>query len=169
MPTTTAPIIVVMGVAGSGKTTVGKAVAHQLGWVFYDADDFHSPANIAKIARHDPLTDSDRAPWLDTLRQLVNSHASNQTPMVLSCSALKRSYRTYLLGAGLQSYLVYLQGTPELIRDRLQQRQHHIATADLLDSQFADLEEPREDDEQVLTININQSRSQIVRDIVHSL
>ncbi|MEM8715905.1 MAG: gluconokinase [Cyanobacteria bacterium P01_G01_bin.4] len=163
------PIVVLMGVAGSGKTTLGLEVASHSGWDFHDADDFHPPANIAKMARNKPLTDSDRSPWLDTLRQLLNRYASNSQSMVLACSALKYSYRQHLLGECPQAQLVYLQGTPDLIRARLRQRQHPFATVDLLDSQFADLEEPREGREQALTIDVGQPRAKIISDIVHYL
>ena len=163
------PIVVLMGVAGSGKTTVGLEVANRSGWDFHDADDFHPPANIAKMARNKPLTDSDRSPWLDTLRQLLNHYASNSQSMVLACSALKYSYRQRLLGGCSQAQLVYLKGNPDLIRSRLRRRQHPFATVELLDSQFAALEEPREDREQALTIDVSQPRSKIISDILQYL
>ncbi|MGK7910047.1 MAG: gluconokinase [Synechococcus sp.] len=163
------PIVILMGVSGSGKTTVGRAIARKLQWDFYDADDYHSPINIAKISGNEPLTDSDRIPWLESLRQLVNSYVTDERSMILACSALKRRYRHHLIGKCPKAQLVYLQGTPELIRERLKRRQHHFATVDLLDSQFADLEEPREGNEHALTIDISRAQADIVSDIVHYL
>lgn len=162
------PIVVLMGVAGSGKTTVGRAVASQLNWAFHDADDFHSAANIAKIARNEPLIDSDRIPWLESLQQLLQGYSGSGASVVLACSALKRSYRQRLLGSVSQAELVYLKGTPDLIRQRLQDRQHHVATVEILQSQFADLEEPSKD-ERALTVNVERSPCQIVSDITQHL
>jgi gluconokinase len=134
--------IVVMGVSGSGKTTVGSLLATSLGRTFLDADRFHPPANIAKMAAGEPLTDDDRAPWLDRLNQLLREHAQRGEPAVLACSALKESYRERLArGVGALGF-VYLKGDLPMIRARMLSRRDHYMKADLLESQFAALEEP---------------------------
>ena len=129
-------ILVVMGVCGCGKTTVGEALAADLGWRFLDADDYHPPANVEKMARGMPLTDDDRWPWLDRLADELRS--------ILACSALKQRYRDRLQH-GLQDVRwVYLHGTADLIRSRLQARKGHYMNPALLQSQFDALEPPRE-------------------------
>ena len=131
-----------MGVAGSGKTTVGEALAKRLGWRFYDADGFHPAENVAKMANGTPLTDSDRAPWLAALHGLIASSLKENRPGVLACSALKESYRGQLF-AGLEDVLlVYLKGSYELIWSRLSLRQDHYMKPNMLKSQFEALEEP---------------------------
>lgn len=131
-------VLLIMGVAGSGKTTVGRALAHSLGWRFTDADDFHPPANIAKMSAGNALTDSDRAPWLTALR----THIDATDDLVLACSALKASYRARLIPNPDRVKLIYLRGTREQIAARLATRTGHYASLALLDSQFATLEEP---------------------------
>ena len=130
-----------MGVAGSGKTTVGRRLAGELGWEFYDADDFHPPANIEKMARGVPLTDEDRRPWLAALGELVRGCLARGAHAVLACSALKGRYRERLLVDG-RVRLAYLKADRQLIRERLTSRRGHYMKAALLDSQFAALEEP---------------------------
>lgn len=133
--------VVLMGVAGSGKTTVGRLLASELGWKFYDADDFHPPANVQKMASGIPLDDRDRLPWLETLRALIRSTLDGGDSGVLACSALKASYREHLLLDG-RVKLVYLKGDAKLIRERLETRRGHFMRSEMLDSQFAALEEP---------------------------
>lgn len=134
-------IILVMGVTGAGKTTVGKLLAQRLGWQFLDADDFHTAANIEKMKRGISLTDADREPWLDAIhRALVNSAANNQD-VVLACSALKQRYREKL-AAGFDVRICYLKGSFEEISLRLEHRSGHFAGEPILAGQFADLEEP---------------------------
>jgi gluconokinase len=133
--------IVLMGVAGSGKTTVGRMLAAELGWQFYDADDFHPPANVTKMARGIALEDTDRLPWLDTLRTLIRTCLERGESGVLACSALKASYRDYLL-LDARVKLVYLKGDVALIRERLENRHGHFMRTEMLESQFAALEEP---------------------------
>jgi gluconokinase len=134
----------IMGVSGSGKSTLGKALAQKLGWDFFDADDFHSAENIAKMSAGIPLTDADRAPWLATLnRQLVSTLAVERHP-VLACSALKAKYRTRLLDGGQGMAFIYLKGNFELVRSRLLEREGHFMKDNLLRSQFDALEEPEE-------------------------
>ena len=134
--------ILVMGVAGSGKTTVGKALSDALGWPFYDADDFHSAENVRKMASGVPLTDDDRRPWLDRLHKLIAERSEQAENGVLACSALKQKYRT-ILCADSDVEVVYLKAQPDLIRSRLNLRRGHYMPPQLIESQFRDLEEPQ--------------------------
>lgn len=134
--------ILVMGVAGSGKTTVGKALSDALGWPFYDADDFHSAENVRKMASGEPLTDDDRRPWLDQLHQLIAERTEQAENGVLACSALKKKYRS-ILCADSDVKVVYLKAQPDLIRSRLDLRRGHYMPPQLIESQFRDLEEPQ--------------------------
>jgi gluconokinase len=134
-------IIVLMGVTGAGKTTVGRMLAAQLGWKFYDADDFHPANNVEKMRRGEPLTDADRAPWLEKLRDLVRALLERSSNAVLACSALKSSYREFFL-IDEQVRLVYLKADYSLIEDRLKERRDHYMNPSLLRSQFEALEEP---------------------------
>src|SRR6266496_1430028 len=135
-------IIVLMGVTGSGKTTIGKQLAAELGWKYYDADDFHSPANIEKMKHGVPLDDADRQPWLETLRNLISECLERSENCILACSALKEIYRSYLL-ISEHVRLVYLRGDHDLIQERLNERSGHYMNPKLLDSQFETLEEPQ--------------------------
>jgi gluconokinase len=140
-------IIVVLGVMGAGKTTVGAALAARLAWRFLDADDFHSAENWAKLARGEPLTDEERRPWLDALRAQIERLLECGESAVLACSALRESYRRRLTPdrAGPEDIrFVYLQGDPSLIAQRVAHRTGHRAAPALLDSQLATLEEPRD-------------------------
>jgi carbohydrate kinase (thermoresistant glucokinase family) len=140
-------VIVVMGVAGSGKTTVGTALAVALGWRFVDADDHHAAASVAKMARGEPLDDADRWPWLDRLHAIIGEALASNAGLVLACSALKSSYRARLAGddAGGRVRFVFLSGTAELFRARLGQRPGHFMKPGMLDSQLATLEPPPSD------------------------
>ena len=134
---------IVMGVAGSGKTTVGKALADRLGWDFFDADDFHPAENIAKMAAGIPLNDSDRTPWLTALSdQLFATLKAGRHP-VLACSALKESYRKQLVEGKNGVEIIYLKGSYDLLWARLSTRQGHFMKPEMLKSQFATLEEPK--------------------------
>ena len=133
-------ILLVMGVTGAGKTTVGRMLAERLGWVFLEADDFHSAANKEKMHRGDSLTDADRGPWLDAIHAELKANDSASKNVVLACSALKEEYREKL-AAGLDVRGVYLKGTPELIGERLRARQGHFAGESILADQFDVLEE----------------------------
>jgi gluconokinase len=130
-------IVVVMGVSGSGKSTVGALLAERLGVEFLDADEFHPPENVAKMAAGVPLTDADRGPWLERL----NAELRRRGDAVLACSALKESYRR-ALAQGLECRFVHLRGPIELIRSRMEFRRHRYMPASLLESQFAALEPP---------------------------
>jgi gluconokinase len=134
---------IIMGVSGSGKSEVGKALAEKLGWDFYDADDFHPPANVAKMASGIPLDDGDRAPWLTTLRDLIATSLKQNKPAVLACSALKERYRQRLLDGNADVQLVYLKGSYDLIWSRMSARKNHYMKPHMLRSQFDALEEPR--------------------------
>ncbi|HUQ74077.1 MAG TPA: gluconokinase [Burkholderiales bacterium] len=131
-------ILVVMGVSGAGKSTIGRPVAKRLGWRFIDADDHHPAANVAKMAAGTPLTDADRWPWLDELNRLLRAEAN----AVVACSALKESYRQRLLAGIAESRIVYLFAPKALLAARIRERKHKFMPASLLDSQFATLEPP---------------------------
>jgi len=135
---------IIMGVSGCGKTTVGKRLASQLGWDFYDADSFHPPASIAKMTQGFPLDDNDRAPWLESLHELISDHREEGRPGVLACSALKESYRLTLLAGNANVQVVYLRGSFDLIQSRMMARAGHYMKASMLQSQFDALEEPVE-------------------------
>jgi gluconokinase len=134
-------ILVLMGVCGSGKTTVGEILAQQLAWPFFDADDFHPEANVAKMASGQPLTDTDRWPWLDGIAEEMRRVLARGGHAVLACSALKEAYRSRLQRAG-DVRIVYLKGDQATIAARLAERHHKYMPASLLPSQFAALEEP---------------------------
>jgi gluconokinase len=151
-------VVIVLGVEGSGKTTIGKLLAQTLGWKFEDADDYHSAEAKTKMASGIALTDEDRQPWLDALRELVAHRLKDGPPTVLACSALKRSYRDILTVDPTHQAFVYLRGDPELIRERLRKRSGHYAGVSLLDSQFAALEAPRD----ALSVDIAGAPGQIV-------
>ena len=159
--------IVVMGVAGAGKSTIGQALATRLDCAFRDADSFHPPANIAKMSQGVPLTDDDRWPWLDAIAAWIAEQRAGGTIGVVTCSALKRRYREVLLRGG-QVRLVYLKGDMPLIARRLAARQGHFMPAALLQSQFDALEEPASE-EAAITIAINAAPEAIVTQILAEL
>jgi gluconokinase len=150
--------VVVMGVSGSGKSTVGAALAQRLRMPFADADDFHPPANIAKMTAGEPLDDHDRWPWLESIGRWLADHADGG---VMSCSALKRKYRDQLRHHAPGTVFLLLEGTPEVIRRRQASRPGHFMPASLLGSQFATLERLAPDEEGV-TIDVDQSVDAIV-------
>ena len=137
-------VILVTGVSGAGKTTIGKLLAARLHWPFHDADDLHSEANKDKMSHGIALTDADRGPWLDRVRDLISTTLTNNSDAIIACSALKQSYRDELVIDPTRVKIVYLKGSRELIAGRLAHRQHHFMSKDLLASQFDTLEEPRD-------------------------
>jgi len=160
-------IVIVMGVSGSGKSTIGKMLASELNWEFYDADSFHPSANIEKMRQGIPLTDADRMPWLLTLQEAIASLLQQDRNAVLACSALKSSYRKIMLHNCDRSpiRLVYLKGSFQLIQQRLKQRQNHYMSQNLLQSQFDTLEEP----EDAICVDISQPMDAIVQQIYRLL
>jgi gluconokinase len=153
-------VIVLMGVAGAGKTTVGQLLAAQLGWEFRDADDYHSAANVKKMRSGIPLNDADRAPWLEALRTQIRAWDADNKNGVLACSALKQAYRE-ILQVDSQVKFVYLKASPALLQERLRTRRGHYMSDQMLASQLATLEEP----EHALAIDAEASPSEIVSEI----
>jgi len=160
-------IIVIFGVSGVGKTTVGKLLAEQLGWRFLEADDFHPAANVKKMRNGRPLTDGDRWPWLDCLRKQIEQLLSAGENAVLACSALKRAYRDRLRVSDEVKF-VFLRGDYALVEKQLRSRHGHFMNAALLQSQFDDLEEPQPA-ENVLTIQLGRTPQKIVEEIKTNL
>ena len=157
--------IVIMGVSGCGKSTVGAALSDALGIPYREGDDLHPPANIAKMRAGETLTDADRWPWLD----LVAQDLAAQAPVILGCSALRRAYRDRIRdGAGGPVCFVHLAGSPALIATRMAARSGHFMPASLLDSQFASLEPP-EPDEEAITVDIDQPLDRLVEDILRQM
>jgi len=157
-------ILLVMGVTGSGKTTVGKLLAQSLGWLFLDADDFHPAENIEKMKHGVPLTDQDREPWLAAIHAELQKCAGKKQDAVLACSALKESYRERL-AAGVDLRICYLKGTYSEIAARLQSRTGHFAGEAILAGQFADLEEPRD----ALVLPVSNTPEEIVGHVLRKL
>jgi gluconokinase len=148
---------------GAGKTAIGKLLTQELGWLFCEADDFHSQANIEKMRSGIPLTDEDRWPWLENLRQLIKRSLEAGENAVLACSALKRAYRERLRVSDEVKF-VFLRGDYALIEKQLRQRRGHFMNPELLRSQFADLEEPKPD-EHVITVELGRTPEEIVEEI----
>jgi gluconokinase len=154
--------IILMGVSGCGKSWVGGSLAHSLGWDFYDADDFHPPANVAKMANGLPLDDSDRAPWLASLHDMISSSLKADSPGVLACSALKERYRQQLLDDNDGAQIVYLKGSYDLIWSRMEKRKDHYMKPHMLQSQFEAVEEPSN----ALTMDVSLPVDVIVQEII---
>jgi carbohydrate kinase (thermoresistant glucokinase family) len=161
-------VIIVMGVSGSGKTTVAKQLAAALGCRFVEGDDLHPPANVEKMRSGIPLTDTDRWPWLRAIAERIDAWRERGESAVLTCSALKRSYRDIIIGDRPDVALVYLKGSHHLIHRRMENRQGHFMPATLLDSQLAILEEPGTD-EHPITIDVAHTPAEIVAEIMHRL
>ncbi len=160
-------VVVIFGVSGAGKTTIGELLAQELHWKFYDADDFHPQVNIDKMERGEPLTDEDRQPWLQSLREAITRSLAANENAVLACSALKRKYRELLRVNGDVKF-VFLHGSRARIADQLKQRRGHFIDPALLASQFADLEEP-ESSEDMLTIELKGEPDELVEQIRQKL
>jgi gluconokinase len=159
-------VLVLMGVSGTGKSTVAGLLAGRLSWDFEDGDDLHPEANVAKMASGHPLTDDDRWPWLDRVARWIQHQIAAGRPGIITCSALKRSYRDRLRAPGVT--FVYLHGTQELIAERLAKRHGHYMPPGLLESQFADLEPPGQD-EAALSIDIGPSAAEQANQILAAL
>jgi gluconokinase len=146
-------VVILIGPAGAGKTTIGKRLAMEMGWDFIDADAFHSQSNIEKLRKGESLDDEDRRPWLESLREAIEGWIGTDRPVLLACSALKRRYREFLRVSPAVRF-VYLQAPAEVLRRRLQDRRGHIAGVELLSSQLADLEEPGPDEAMVVDADL---------------
>ena len=158
-------IVVLMGVSGSGKTTVGEIVARELAWPYLDADDYHPAANVEKMRAGTPLTDADRWPWLDRINRLLSERQARGDHLVLGCSALKQVYRDRLAQGLRDLRWVHLRGSLELIQSRLQVRQHRYMPASLLQSQFATLDQPAD----ALTVDIADTPEGLARTVIGGL
>jgi len=159
--------IVVMGVSGSGKTTVARLLAGRLGWRFAEADEFHSPANVAKMRGGVPLTDEDRAPWLAAIASYIDDAIASGKLAVVTCSALKRRYRDVIIGSRPGVALVYLKGDYDTIAKRIAARPHHYMPVSLLKSQFEALEEPA-GPEEAIVVSVDLPPDEIVREILQA-
>lgn len=169
MPPEPAPhALIVMGVSGSGKSTVGEQLAMRIGWRFEDADSFHPASNVAKMSAGHPLTDEDRWPWLRAISDEIDRVIAAGERIVIGCSALKRVYRDLLVHGRHDVRIVYLQGTQALIAGRLGERRDHFMPAALLESQFKTLEPPTPD-ERAVTVSIDAPVESIVDDILQQL
>jgi gluconokinase len=160
--------LVVMGVSGSGKSTIAEHLATRLGWRYVDGDLFHPPANVAKMSAGHPLTDEDRWPWLRAIAAEIDRLSAAGEPAVVACSALKRAYRDILVHDRDDVRIVFLDGTQDLIAKRLAERKGHFMPPGLLDSQFKTLEPPQPS-ERPITVSIDASVDGIVNDIVRQL
>jgi gluconokinase len=161
-------VIVLMGVSSSGKSTIGRQLAKMLGWPYRDADSFHPAANIEKMRRGIPLEDSDRWPWLDAIAAWIDEELGKGQSALVSCSALKRSYRRRLIRERTDVRLVFLKGSFELVGKRMAQRRHHFMPLSLLKTQFDVLEEP-EPEENALTVSIVPPARRVAQTIISRL
>ena len=161
-------VIVVMGVSGSGKTTIAARLAERLGWQLAEADTFHSAANVAKMRGGTPLTDADRRPWLEAIAKWIDAARAAGRPGVVTCSALKRRYRDVIIGDRKDVRLVYLKGSYDLIAPRMATRSGHYMPVGLLQSQFDALEEPQAD-EKAIVVPSESRPEDIVEEIFRAL
>ena len=161
-------ILVIMGVSGSGKTTIAKGLAKRLGWQYQEGDDLHPPSNVEKMKSGHPLNDEDRLPWLGKIAEKIDEWRAKGVSGVVTCSALKHSYRDIIAGNRPDVVIVYPKGSKELIADRMAHRHGHFMPASLLDSQFRILEEPSPD-ENSITVSIDRKPDEIVDEIIRRL
>jgi gluconokinase len=155
-------VYLIMGVLGSGKTTVGQLLAEHLHCVFRDADDYHTPSNRGKMAAGIPLTDEDRKPWIFAIRAVIDAELAVGVECVIACSALREKYRQTLIQDRKEIKIIYLKGTKELISERIKLRKGHFVNPVLLDSQFAEVEEPKK----AVVIDIRKTPEEIVSEIL---
>lgn len=160
-------VVIVMGVAGAGKTTIGRLLAAGLGWTFYEGDDLHVPANVEKMSRGISLTDEDRRPWLLALRVLIEGCLQRGENAVVTCSALKRAYREILKDGDAGVVFVYLKADPRQVAARLERRHGHFMKGNLLGSQLATLEEPSP--EEALVVDASGTPEEIVEEVRRNL
>ena len=158
-------IIIVLGPMGCGKTTIGRMLAEKIGWEFADADDYHPEANKKKMGQGVPLDDADREPWLKILRDLITEHKKQDSGLILACSALKKKYRNLLGIDQIQVHSVYLQGSFDLLEQRISARSHEFMSQGLLQSQLDTLEAPVTG----LTVDIADTPEQICQNIINNL
>jgi carbohydrate kinase (thermoresistant glucokinase family) len=161
-------VLVMMGVSGSGKTTVAAGVADRLGWTLLEGDSFHPAANVAKMKAGTPLTDEDRWPWLHAIAGAIDAKRAAGESAVVACSALKHAYRDILVADRPDVFLVYLQGSRALIGQRMAARKGHFMPAALLDSQFATLEEPAPEDH-ALIVSVAAAPDAIVEEVLRQV
>ena len=161
-------VAVVMGVSGSRKTTISILLAETLGWQFQEGDTLHPPENVAKMSAGHPLTDADRLPWLRRIAGTIDGWRARGQSGVVTCSALKRSYRDIIIGDRPEVRLVYLKGSPDLIRRRMAARHEHFMPVAPLDSQFATLQEPTPDEHPII-VDVGGRPAEIAAAIVHQL
>jgi gluconokinase len=160
--------IVVMGVAGTGKSTVAKALSYRLGWPFAEGDDLHPAANVAKMAAGIPLEDADRWPWLDAIAAWTTTQAADGNSTIVTCSALRRTYRDRLRAAAVDTVFVHLVGSPDLLAERMTGRKDHFMPTSLLASQLETLE-PLEADEPGFTVDVELPAAAIVDEVLDRL
>ena len=158
-------VVVLMGVSGSGKSSVGRRLAERPGWVFHDGDDFHPPANVAKMAAGRPLTDADREPWLETIHRLILQAEATGVNSAIACSALKAAYRRRLLDGTRDTRVLYLRGSREELAERLARRRGHFFDPALLESQFDALEEPTD----ALVVDVGPDLDTVVANAARAL
>jgi len=161
-------ILVIMGVSGSGKTTIAILLAKRLGWVYRDGDEFHPASNVEKMKSGVPLTDEDRWPWLEAIARFIDEELADGTRTIITCSALKRRYRDIIIDRREGVRLIYLKGDKSLLEERLKKRHGHFMPSSLLQSQFDALEEPGPD-ENPLIVSVDATPDQIVDHIVERL
>lgn len=167
-PTAATRLIVVMGVSGCGKTSVASALAEHYGYRYLDADDFHSESARAHMASGQPLTDAMRAPWVSTLQNQLRQQAAQQESCTLAFSGLRQLHRQQIREAGLKTVVVFLYGEKTIIQERLQKRTDHFMDPQLLDSQFASLEEPSSEGD-IIKVNINAPLKDVVAEAVMAI